>query len=195
MREAIAVFCGSARGCAEKYVRAADMLGRAIARQGRGLVYGGGREGLMGAVALAALSEGGRVTAVHTRRFASYADDLTVTRSVMTETMSQRKAEMAHLSDAFVALPGGMGTLDEMSEMFVLTQIGLQDKPVGLLNVDGYFDGLLAFLRRAVEDGFMRASDLARLQVAEDAETLLAMLDAEGSRHSSFGMRHAEWSE
>ena len=130
----------------------------------------------MGAVARGALEAGGRVTAVHTRRFADYADALTVTEAVMTETLAQRKAEMAARSDAFIALPGGMGTIDEMSEMFVLTQIGLQHKPVGLLNADGFYEGLLLQLRRAVADGLMKEEQLAMLQVAREAEELLDLL-------------------
>ena len=172
----IAVFCGSSRACADQYRQAADALGRAIARRGFGLVYGGGDEGLMGAVARGTLDEGGHVTAVHTRRFAGYADALAVTEAIMTDTMAQRKAEMAARSDAFIALPGSMGTLDEISEVFVLTQLGIQHKPVGILNVDGFYDGLLMQLRRAVQDGFMKEEHLALLHVAPEPEALLDSL-------------------
>ena len=172
----IAVFCGSSPNCADKYVRAAAVLGQAMAQRDIGLVYGGGNEGLMGAVARGALSAGGHVTAVHTRRFADYADALAVTEAVMTDTLAQRKAEMAARSDAFIALPGSMGTIDEMSEMFVLTQLGLHHKPVGILNVDGFYDGLLMQLRRAVQDGFMKEEHLALLRVAREPEALLDML-------------------
>lgn len=172
----IVVFCGSSRTCPEKYVHAAARLGQTIAQRGFGLVYGGGDEGLMGAVARGALAAGGHVTAVHTRRFADDADALPVTEAIMTETLAERKAEMAARSDAFIALPGGMGTIDELSEMFVLTQIGLQRKPVGLLNVDGFFDGLLLQLRRAAQDRFMKEEHLAQLRVADDADALLDLL-------------------
>lgn len=172
----IAVFCGSSPHCADKYGQAAAALGQAMAQRGIGLVYGGGNEGLMGAVARGALSAGGHVTAVHTRRFADYADALAVTEAIMTDTMAQRKAEMAARSDAFIALPGSMGTLDEISEVFVLTQLGIHHKPVGILNVDGFYDGLLMQLRRAVQDGFMKEAHLALLHVAPEPEALLDSL-------------------
>ena len=172
MLKSITVFCGSASTCPEKYNLLADHVGRTIARQGRRLVYGGGARGLMGIVA-----EGGYVIGVNVKRFANSKYPLDVDEHIMTETMQERKVELIRLGDASIALPGGVGTLDELTEIFSLAQLGIVNKPFGILNLDGYFDGFLAQCKRANEENFLKDKDYARMLVAEDVETLLQMLD------------------
>jgi uncharacterized protein (TIGR00730 family) len=143
----ICVFAGSSAGVRPEYLRAAADLGTVLAARGIELVYGGARVGMMGAVAGAVLAGGGRVTGVIPQALVEKEvahDGLTELRVVT--SMHQRKALMADLSDAFIALPGGWGTLDEMFEILTWAQLGLHRKPCGLLNVSGYFDRLLAFL-------------------------------------------------
>ncbi|HEY8548775.1 MAG TPA: TIGR00730 family Rossman fold protein [Vicinamibacterales bacterium] len=155
----VAVFCGSSTGTHPDYLEAARRLGHGIAARGLALVYGGARVGLMGALADAALEAGGRVIGVIPgslveREIAHTGlDDLRVV-----STMHERKALMASLADAFVALPGGMGTLDEMCEILTWAQLGLHAKPCGFVNVRGYWDPFFAFLDTAVSSGFLRAS-------------------------------------
>ena len=178
MLRTIAVFCGSALNTPEIYSRAAFEAGRTIARQGRRLVYGSGSGGLMGQVAMGAQKEGGYVIGVNVEYFRDYPYTLATDEYLVIDTMQNRKLTMIDKSDGCVALPGGMGTLDELTEIACMNQIGLRSKPFGLLNIDGYFDGLLTQFKRAVRDGFMTASDLESILVAEDMETLLAKMDA-----------------
>lgn len=180
MRKSIAVFCGSAQDCPQAYKSMAREAGAALARQGRTLVYGGGDWGLMGLVARGAKEAGGRVVAVMVRQFDGIHGSVLVDEYYVEETMAQRKAGLLNRADACVALPGGMGTLDEVTELATLLQIGaIRDKPLGLLNFNGYYDSLLAQLRRCVADRFMLQRDFERIRVAEDMETLLGLLDEE----------------
>lgn len=176
-KTAIAVFCGSGQDCPEACKRMAREAGRVIARQGRTLVYGGGDWGLMGLVARGAKDVGGYVAAVMIRQFDGVHGTVAVDEYAVKDTMAERKQALIARADACIALPGGMGTLDEFSELFTLNQIGAESKPLGLLNFDGYYDGLLLQLRRMVQDRFMTEKDFARLQVAEDMEMLLSKLD------------------
>ena len=175
----ICVFCGASTGTDPRHAQGARALGRAIAGRGLELVYGGGSVGLMGAVADAALGAGGRVTGVipqvlQIRELAHRGlSDLRVVGS-----MHERKALMAELSDGFVALPGGMGTLEELSEVLTWAQLGLHARPVGLLDVGGYYRPLIAFFDRAVEAGFLRPAHRAILQVAVEPEAMLDRLAA-----------------
>jgi uncharacterized protein (TIGR00730 family) len=175
----IAVFCGASQGARPEYAEAAAAFGRAIARRGIELVYGGSSIGTMGVLASATLAAGGHVIGVVPRllveREIAYAG-LPDLRTV--ETLSERKALMADLADAFVALPGGFGTLDELFEMVTWGQLGLQTKPCGLLNVSGYYDGLLAFLEHASAERFVRREHLAALLRDPSPEGLLAQLTA-----------------
>ena len=176
----VCVFAGSSAGVRPEYLAAATDLGRVLAARGIGLVYGGARVGLMGAVADAVLTGGGAVTGVIPRALV----EKEVAHSGLTElrvvtTMHERKALMADLSDAFVALPGGWGTLDEMFEILTWAQLGLHRKPCGLLNVQGYFDRLLAFLDHTVEQGFVRREHGALLAVSDGPSTLLDTLRAQ----------------
>jgi uncharacterized protein (TIGR00730 family) len=153
----VCVFCGSANGVRPAYVETAHGFGVELARRGVGLVYGGGSVGLMGTLADAVLGAGGEVIGVIPRGLASRElahPGLTEQRVVA--SMHERKATMAELSDGFVALPGGLGTLEETLEMLTWVQLGIHDKPVAVLNVDGYYDGLLKLLANAVREGFVR---------------------------------------
>ncbi|MGE0582075.1 MAG: TIGR00730 family Rossman fold protein [Steroidobacteraceae bacterium] len=153
----VCVYCGSRSGGPPAYARAAAALGAAIAREGLTLVYGGGSVGLMGVVADEALAAGGRVVGVIPRilmrRELAHRG---LTDLVVTDSMQGRKAKMAELSDAFIALPGGIGTLDELFEMWTWAQLGVHQKPCVLINTEGYYDDLLAFLDRAQRDGFLQ---------------------------------------
>jgi hypothetical protein len=175
----ICVFCGASPGNDPRHAEAARALGRAIAARGLELVYGGGSVGLMGTVADAALAAGARVTGVipevlQIRELAHRGlSDLRVVGS-----MHERKALMAELSDGFVALPGGMGTLEELSEVLTWAQLGLHARPVGLLDVGGYYRPLVAFFDQAVSSGFLRPAHRAILQEAEAPERLLDLLAA-----------------
>ena len=176
----IAVFCGSRAGNDPAYAEAAATLGRALAGRGCELVYGGAHVGLMGIAADTVLARGGRVTGVIP---ASMVDRELAHRGVtdlrIVGGMHERKALMASLADAFLVLPGGMGTLDELCEILTWAQLGLHAKPVGLLDVRHYWRGFLSFLDTAVTEGFLRSRDRARLHCEPDVETLLdALLDA-----------------
>ena len=165
----ICVYCGAQSGGPAAYARAAAALGAAIAREGLILVYGGGSVGLMGVVADAALAAGGKVIGVIPRLLMRR--ELVhrgLTELVVTESMQERKSKMAELSDAFAALPGGIGTLDELFEMWTSAQLGLHAKPCALINTEGYYDDLMAFLSRAERDGFLRPGTRELLRVVPD---------------------------
>jgi uncharacterized protein (TIGR00730 family) len=176
----LCVFAGSSLGCSPEYAAAAVELGRVLASRDIELVYGGARVGLMGAVADAVLAGGGRVTGVIPKALVEKEvahNGLTDLRIVT--SMHQRKALMADLADAFVALPGGWGTLDEMFEVLTWAQVGLHRKPCGLLNVQRYFDRLLAFLDHTVDQGFVRREYGSLLAVSETPATLLDAMGAQ----------------
>lgn len=170
----VCVFCGSSPGKSPAYAAAARAMGGAIARRGLGLVYGGGSVGLMGIAADAALAAGGEVDGVIpevlVRREVGHR---ALTRQHVVASMHERKARMADLADAFVALPGGMGTLEELAEILTWAQLGLHAKPCGLLDVNGYYDPLIAFFDRAVQDGFLRPEHRALVIVETDPDALL----------------------
>lgn len=176
-RKRICVFCGASPGDDPAFRAAALDLGRAIAARDLGLVTGGGSTGLMGAVAEGCLAAGGEVVGVIPRALARREIAHTgLTDLRMVGTMHERKAEMAALSDAFVALPGGIGTLEELFEVWTWVQLGAISKPCGLLNVRRFFDPLLAFLDGVVARGFLRPADRAIVAVSEDPSDLLAAL-------------------
>jgi hypothetical protein len=181
--KSICVFCGSSTGIPPLYADVARSVGVELAQRQRRLVYGGGSAGLMGLVADAALEAGGEVIGVIPQSLISReAAHSRLTSLHVVATMHQRKALMAELSDAFVALPGGYGTLDEVSEMLTWRQLGLHAGPVGLINVDGYYDQLLAFLDRAVADGFVRRPHRESLCVGRSLAEVLEALEAMASR-------------
>ncbi len=173
----ICVFCGSALGARPAYQQAAQRLGELLAERGVGLVFGGGCIGLMGAIADAALAKGGEVIGVIpeslVRREVGHRG---VTKLHVVETMHQRKALMADLSDAFIALPGGYGTLEEFCEIVTWSQLGIQQKPCGLLNIERYWDGLLAVLEHAVDEGFVLPENAQLVLVATTPEGMLERL-------------------
>ena len=175
----VVVYCGSAHTISETYKEAAREFGAMLARREITLVFGGGRVGLMGIVADAVLDGGGEVIGVIPERLRDL--ELAhegVTELVVTETMADRKIKMQELSDAAVALPGGAGTFDELFEELVLTQLSYQNKPVGILNVDGFYDHLLAFMSHVASEGFIRAPFDSLLVHADDPEDLLEKLGA-----------------
>jgi uncharacterized protein (TIGR00730 family) len=174
----ICVFCGSNGGADPAYLAAAEMVGAGLARRGIRVVYGGGRVGMMGAVADAARAEGGEVIGVIPQQIFDLEightglDDLRVVSS-----MHERKALMAELADAFVALPGGIGTLEELFEVYTWAQLGLHAKPLALLDVAGYYEPLAAFLDHAVAQRFLRRETREMLAIADDFEGLLETLE------------------
>jgi uncharacterized protein (TIGR00730 family) len=173
----ICVFCGSSVGARPAYKEVAERLGELLAERGIGVVFGGGCIGLMGALADAALRKGGEVIGVIPksllRREIAHQG---VTKLHVVETMHQRKALMADLSDAFIALPGGYGTLEEFTEAVTWSQLGIQQKPCGLLNIDKYWDGLLAVLDHAVDEQFVRPENAQLVLVAQTPEWMLERL-------------------
>ena len=170
----ICVYCGSRDGVDPACAMAATRVGAEIGRRGWQLVYGGGRAGLMGRVADAALAAGGRVVGVIPRTLMEREVGHTgLSELHVVETMHERKRLMAERCDAFVALPGGIGTFEELFEVWTWRQLGYHDKPVGLLNVAGYYDALLGFLDQTVTGGFVAAPQRALLEVATDPVMLL----------------------
>jgi uncharacterized protein (TIGR00730 family) len=173
----VCVFAGSSPGRRPEYRTAAAALGRALAARGIGVVYGGAHVGLMGVLADTALGAGGEVIGVIPRALVSRELAHTgLTDLHVVQSMHERKALMADLSDGFIALPGGWGTLDELFEILTWAQLGLHHKPSGLLNVQGYFDPLLAFIDHSIVEGFVRPDYRRLVVVADGAEALLDLL-------------------
>ena len=170
----VCVYCGSRAGVDAAYAEAARATGQWIGSHGGQLVYGGGRNGLMGIVAQATQEAGGRVVGIIPKALVDkeqanhHCDELHVV-----DTMHERKAMMAERSDAFVALPGGIGTFEELFEVWTWRQLGYHDKPIGLLNVAGYYDALLVFLRQSVQNGFMGDWQMGLLHIGPDVATLM----------------------
>lgn len=173
----VCVFCGSQPGARPDYVEAARELGGLLARRGLRLIYGGGHVGLMGAVADAALGAGGQVVGVIPEHLMQpEVAHQGLTELLVVDSMHTRKREMAARADAFVVLPGGYGTFEEMFEMVTWLQLQLHSKPIGLLNVEGYYDALLDFLRHAAAEGFIRPQHWDLLIVESRPELLLERL-------------------
>lgn len=184
MIRALCVFCGSRAGEDPRHAEAARSLGSFLAGQGVRLVYGGGSVGLMGEVANACLEAGGEVHGVITHDLmAREVGHAGLTELVRVETMAQRKLAMAELSDAFVSLPGGVGTLDEMFEMVTWTQLRIHHKPSALLNVAGYYDGLISFYDGMIRQGFLPARLREQLLIGSDWDTLWTNLNAWHTLH------------
>jgi uncharacterized protein (TIGR00730 family) len=175
----VCVFCAANPGAHPRYREQAAAMGRALARAGRRLVYGGGRTGLMGALADGALEAGGEVIGIMPRHLV----DREVAHTGLTQlrvvaSMHERKALLAELSDGFVAMPGGLGTLEELFEIWTWGQLGLHRKPYGLLQVEEFFTPLLTFLDHAVDAGFIRAENRAMLVVDDDPATLITRMES-----------------
>ena len=175
----VAVYCGSTPGVRPEYLAEARALGQALAAAGLHVVYGGASVGLMGAVADAALAGGAEVVGVLPEILTgSEIAHKELTSLEIVETMHARKARMVHLADAFLILPGGYGTLDELMEIVTWAQLKLHAKPCILINTNGYWDGLLAFLDTAVEAGFLKAQNRALMTVATNAAEAVEMIAA-----------------
>jgi uncharacterized protein (TIGR00730 family) len=175
----ICVYCGSSDRIPLSYLDAARMMGRVLAERGLTLVYGAGCTGIMGALADAALEAGGEVVGVIPTLFNTpQLVHKGLTRLEVVPDMQVRKARLAELADAFVALPGGYGTLDELFEILTWAQIGLHSKPIGLLNICGYFDSLVGWIEHAQNEGFIYAEHRSLFTYAETPEVLLDALAA-----------------
>jgi uncharacterized protein (TIGR00730 family) len=175
----ICVFCGSNSGTRPEYTQAAENVGRLLVKQGCSLVYGGGKVGLMGTIADTVLAAGGEVIGVIPHALMLKEVGHTgLTKLRIVNTMHERKALMAELSDAFIALPGGYGTLDEFCEILTWAQLGLHNKPCGILNVNGYFDPLIELFQKSVAEGFLRKQHADMLMIESDPEILLKKMAA-----------------
>ncbi len=173
------MFLGSSRGARSEYADAAEALGAAMAARGIRLVYGGSTIGLMGVLANSVLAAGGEVIGVIPQALVDHeVAHHGLTELVITGSMHERKAEMARRADAFTALPGGVGTLEELFEVWTWTQLGIFEKPCGLLNVAGYYDQLAGFLDHMAAEKFVRPQHRAMLAVAETADALIDALEA-----------------
>lgn len=173
----VCVFCGSSAGTNPAYAQAAQAMGELLAQRGLGLVYGGGHVGLMGILADAALAQGGEVIGVIPKALKRMeVDHSGLTALHVVDTMHERKAMMADLADAFVALPGGIGTLEEVFEVWTWGQLGFHRKPVGFLDVAGYYAHLHAFMDHTVAEGFLKAPHRAMVAVDTDPAALLTRL-------------------
>ena len=174
----ICVFCGSQSGADTRYGQAAVELGELLARRGHGLVYGGGHIGLMGAIADTVMQAGGTVTGVIPKPLTERELALeTVTKLHVVSSMHERKALMASLSDAFIALPGGFGTLEELFEVIAWAQLGIHRKPIGILNVAGFYDSLKVFLEHAIAEGFIKSKYRGLFVTADQPLVLLDALE------------------
>lgn len=172
--KSICVYCGSSDKLPEVYLQAAAEMGKTIAKQGLRLIYGAGSTGLMGALADAALEEGGEVMGIIPNYFNTpVLAHPNLTQIEIVDTLHQRKARMVELADAFVALPGGFGTLEEFFEVLTWAQIGLHQKPVGLLNIRGYYNLLLSMIEQAQREGFIYDEHRALFYVEENPAELL----------------------
>jgi uncharacterized protein (TIGR00730 family) len=175
----IAVYCGSATPADPRYIQLAREVGETLAKRGIGVVYGGGRLGLMGAVADSAMAAGGEVIGVIPEALAQAEVEHTgLTQLITVKTMHERKAAFTDLSDGFLTLPGGVGTMDELWEAVSWAQLGYHSKPVGLLNAFGFYDGLLAFNRHMVEVGFVRPAHQGIILAEHELDLLLERMAA-----------------
>ncbi|MCR5425181.1 MAG: TIGR00730 family Rossman fold protein [Bacteroidales bacterium] len=175
----IAVFCGSRLGLNPHFEEATRTMGNLLAIQGHTLVYGGSNKGYMGVVATAAMSHGGRVVAVIPTIFPPQViHSLEVNELIVVNTLAERKQRMADMSEAFIALPGGIGTLDEITEMLANNQLNLSHKPIAFLNVDGFFDPTLQQLEMMHHEGFLSTENYHTVLSADTPETLLERIAA-----------------
>lgn len=173
----IAIYCGSASPSDQRYIENARLVGRTLAERGIGVVYGGGKLGLMGAIADSALAAGGEVIGIIPTALVNLeVAHKGLTELHVVETMHQRKQAFTDLSDGFITLPGGTGTMDELWEALSWAQLGYHAKPVGLLNVAGFYDGLLEFAAKMAEVGFLRPQHRDILIASDDLDDLLAKM-------------------
>jgi len=177
--KSVVVYCGSSDESRAVYLEAASRMGQALVDRGLTLIFGGGRTGMMGAVADAALQAGGTVVGIMPRQFDTpVLAHPGLSQMILVDSMHQRKALMAEMGDGFIALPGGFGTLEELFEILTWAQIGMHSKPVGVLNAEGYFDPLLALIDHARREGFIYSVHRALLACERTPEALLDRLAA-----------------
>jgi hypothetical protein len=189
----LAVYCGSATPADDRYVAVARQVGRTLAERGIGVVYGGGRLGLMGAVAQAALEAGGEVIGIIPEALvAAEVANPACTELHVVPGMHERKLAFTEQSDGFITLPGGVGTMDELWEAVSWAQLGYHAKPVGLLNAFGFYDGLLAFNRHMIETGFIRSAHAGIIIAETEIDPLLERMAAHQPPRSIFAMKAAE---
>lgn len=175
----VTVFCGSSFGTDENYKSKATLLGQTLAKQNIELVYGGANVGLMGAIADGVLSNGGKVIGVLPNFLKSKEiEHQFLTELILVETMHERKTKMNELCDGVIALPGGFGTLEELFEMLTWAQLGLHKKPIGILNVNGFYDSLNVFIQTMVDQGFLKEINQKMLLVSDDIEDLLTKMNS-----------------
>jgi uncharacterized protein (TIGR00730 family) len=176
---AIAVYCGASRGASPRYTEAAQALAQQLVSHNLPLVYGGGKVGLMGVIADEVLRLGGDVTGVIPRALVEReVGHAGLTRLFVVKDMHERKAMMSDLADGFIAMPGGMGTLEELFEMLTWSQLGIHTKPVGVLNVDGFYDRLLDFVAHTNREGFVQDRHAALMMSESDPQALVERLQA-----------------
>ncbi len=189
----LAVYCGSATPADPRYLELADEVGRTLARRGIGVVYGGGRLGLMGAVASGALAEQGEVIGVIPKALVSAeVANHDCTELVVVADMHERKAAFTRLSDGFVTIPGGVGTMDELWEAISWAQLGYHAKPVGLLNAFGFYDHLIAFNHHMIDVGFIRPAHQGILIAEPELDLLLTRMAAHEPHRPIFDMKAGE---
>lgn len=189
----LAVYCGSATPADPRYIELAQQVGRGLAERGIGVVYGGGRLGLMGAVASSALAAGGEVIGVIPEALvSSEVANHDCTELIVVADMHQRKAAFNRLSDGFVTIPGGVGTMDELWEAVSWAQLGYHSKPVGLLNALGFFDHLIAFNHHMIEVGFIRPAHQGIIIAEPELDLLLDRMAAHQPHTPIFAMKTSE---
>jgi uncharacterized protein (TIGR00730 family) len=175
----ITVFCGSSSGTEEIYTSQAILLGQTLAKRNIELVYGGAKVGLMGAVADGVLNAGGKAIGVLPNFLGSKEiAHPKLTELILVDTMHERKTKMNDLTDGVIALPGGFGTLDELFEMLTWGQLGLHKKPIGILNVDGFYDALIVFIQTVVDKGFLKPANQQMLLVSDNIDDLLDKMES-----------------
>jgi len=186
--KSLCVYCGSSSGITPNYADAARKLAQALVERKIALVYGGGNVGLMGIIADEAMRLGGHVTGVIPKALVrKEVGHRQISELHVVENMHERKAMMADLAEGFIAMPGGIGTLEELFEVMTWAQLGFHDKPIGVLNVDGYYDALLAFLQHTVQQGFLRPQHEGLLMVEPDVTALLHRFETfEAEPHDKF---------
>mgnify|MGYP001437427157 FL=1 len=173
----ISVFCGAHLGKSPEYKIAAEQIGKLMAEKNLEVIFGGGNVGLMKVVADTAIKNGGKVTGITLRSLHEF--ELTnpiINETIITNSLFERKEKFLDMSDAFIVLPGGVGSMDELLEVMVSNQLGGINKPVGLLNIDGYYDGFLEWLQRSVDDEFVSIENQKQVLVSNNAEELLEII-------------------
>jgi hypothetical protein len=178
--KSVCVYCGSSLGATNDYVETANVLGQMLAARGMRLIYGGGAVGLMGATADAVLANGGKAIGIIPQLLMNREVGHTgLTELHVVPDMHTRKRMMAEMADAFLTLPGGLGTFEELFEIWTWRQLGYHDKPIGLLNLNGYYDPLIQFLASAEKQGFVRQSNLDYVRIDDDLDRLMDQLSAD----------------